>query len=265
MKRRLRRLLSLAGLREEEATLYLHLLKLRRASMSELIARSGLNVMTAYRTMKRLQDRGLVEALRVNQKQSIYSPMTLRSLTKKLAAEQRNLRKLQLALQDLDPLLPFLDLDREDTGDDSDELIEVREGLDAFREEYLKLPDLCSDEYLSFGSMQNYWNIAGMSDESPEELAFRNKRYRGKIYAIALNTISKESEQFASRDSKELRRTRLLESLPMGKDYIGFTDDRVCHFVCDIAHPKTIIIRHPEVRNLYLQQFQDIWDKGVNA
>ncbi len=265
MKNRLFHLLSLAGLREEEVALYLQLLKLRRASMSELIESSGLNVMTAYRTIKRLQDRGLVSALKVNQKQSVFAPLTLRALTKKLASEQRALRKLQLALQDLDPLLPFLDLDREYTHNDSDELIEVREGLDAFREEYLKLPDSCESEYLSFGSMQNYWNIAGMSDESPEELGFRDKRYRGRIYAIALNTISKESERFASRDSKELRRTRLLDTLPMGKDYIGFADDRVCHFVCDDDNPKTIIIRHPEVRNLYLKQFRDIWDEGVNA
>jgi len=262
MKHRLQSLLRLAGLREEEATLYLHLLKLRRASMSELIAASGLNVMMAYRTMKRLQERGLVSAMKINRKTSVYAPLTLTALTKKLDQEQRKLRKLQLALRDLDPLLPYLDM--EAAKDDADP-IEIREGIEAFREEYLKLPDCCTDEFLHIGSMQNYWRIAGMSDEAPEELAFRRKRIGKGTYCRIFNTHSPESETFAKRDSRELRTSRLVDDIPVRRDYLAYADNHVSHFICDAENPRVIVIRQPEAVALYRKQFEMMWNGGVGA
>lgn len=262
MRRRLRDLLRLAGLREEETALYLLLLKKRRATASALIAESGLNVMTAYRTLRRLRERGLVSALQINQKQYVYAPLTLAALTKKLDTEQRKLRRLQLALQGLDALLPYVDAE-EKNGDE--ELVEVREGLDAFREEYLKIPDLCTDEFLHIGSMQNYWELAGMSDEAPEELAFREKRFKRGIYARIFNTPSPVAEGFAARDSREMRTTRLLEDLPIKKDYMAFTATDVRHFICDEGNLRTVIIRHPELVALHRRMFSDLWDAGSGA
>ncbi|MFH0851396.1 MAG: helix-turn-helix domain-containing protein [Candidatus Peregrinibacteria bacterium] len=266
MRRRLQDLLRLSGLREEEVTLYLELLKRKRAAMPDLIGESGLTVMTAYRTMKRLQDRGLVQALKVNRKQSVYAPLTLKGLIRKIDAEQRVLRRVQLALQDLDRFLPFLDGEESSDARDMDgEMIEVRDGLDAFREEYLKLPDLCDDEFLCMGSMQNYWNVAGMGDEAPEELAFRHKRFRRNMFCRVFNTHSPESEAFARRDSKELRTTRLVDAIPVARDYLGYTKDHVRHFICDKENPRVVIIRHPEIVALYRDQFERMWGNGVGA
>ena len=50
-----------------------------------------------------------------------------------------------------------------------EESIEIREGLDAFREEYLKLPSCCEDEYLHIGSMEDCWRVGKMGYDSPEE------------------------------------------------------------------------------------------------
>ncbi|MDD4287613.1 MAG: helix-turn-helix domain-containing protein [Candidatus Peribacteraceae bacterium] len=265
MRRKLQHLLSLAGLKDEEVTLYLHLLKLRRASMTELIAESGLNIMTAYRTIKRLTERGLVQAFSINQKQSVYAPLTLKALIHKLDQEQRSLRKVQLALQDLDHLLPFADLTRDADGKTEHEPVELREGLDAFREEYLKIPDLCDDEFLCMGSMQNYWDVAGMSDEASEELAFRHKRFSRNMFCRVFNTHSPESETFAKRDSKELRTTRLVDTIPVARNYLGYTKDHVRHFICDRGNPRVIIIRHPELVALYRDQFERMWSNGVGA
>ncbi|MFA5750561.1 MAG: helix-turn-helix domain-containing protein, partial [Candidatus Shapirobacteria bacterium] len=88
MRQKIEHTLRLAGLREEEVTMYLHLLILKRASMAELIAETGLNVMTAYRTMKRLQERGLVQSFDINQKQSVYAPLSLGALIQTLGAEE---------------------------------------------------------------------------------------------------------------------------------------------------------------------------------
>lgn len=264
MLKKLQQLLILAGLRDEEVTLYLHLLRMRRATMTELIGESGLNIMTAYRTVKRLQERGLVQSFSVNQKQSVYAPLTLRALIHKLDQEQRSLRKVQLALQDLDHLLPYVDLEQE-AESAPHELIQLREGVDAFREEYLKLPDECDGEYLHVGSMQNYWDVAGMGDESPEELAFRAKRYRRGVFARVINTDSPTMRAIAKRDSKELRTLRILDDMPIRRDYIGFGAHHIAHFVCDKEHPKVLLIRHPELMALYRNQFRHMWDQGSGA
>jgi hypothetical protein len=113
--------------------------------------------------------------------------------------------------------------------------------------------------------MQNYWRVAGLSDFAPEEIAFRQKRLQRHTFATTLNTPSPESETFAKRDSRELRSTRLTANIPLKRDYMGFTDDRVCHFICDAANPQVIVIRQPELMDLYRRQFRSIWDAGVVA
>jgi len=263
VQQRLRDLLRRVGLREEEIALYVHLLRLKHATATQLIAASGLNTMTVYRTIKRLRDRGLLQAQSINNKQSLFAPLPLSAIIQKLGTEQMVLRKLQLALKDLDPLLPYLDVAQQ--LEEEAQPIELREGLDAFREEYMKLPDLCTDEYLCMGSMQNYWKVAAMSDESPEELAFRHKRYGHGISCRVFNTHSVESESFAKRDSKEMRTTRLVDVIPIRNDYVGYTATQIAHFICDEAHPRVIVIRHPELCTLYRQQFNDLWRSGVGA
>ncbi|MDD4318941.1 MAG: helix-turn-helix domain-containing protein [Candidatus Peribacteraceae bacterium] len=262
MRSRIQDLLRLAGLREEEIALYLQLLKLRRASMTELIAASGLNVMTAYRTMKRLQDRGLVSPMKLNRKQSVFSPLTLRAIITKLDADQRKMRKLRLALAGLDSLLPYLD---NEAKIDEAEPVEIREGVEAFREEYLKLPDCCTDEYLHLGNMANYWRVAGLSDEAPEELAFRRKRLDRGIYCRIFNPRTPEAETFAKRDSRELRTSRLVDDIPVTDDYLAFADAHVSHFICDDTNPRVIVIRQPELIELYRNQFESMWKQGVGA
>jgi len=246
--------------------MYIQLLRLKRASMPELITSTGLNVMTAYRTMKRLQERGLVQAFTINQKQSVYAPLSLGALIQTLGAEERSIRRLQLALKDLDRFLSFIG-SKEEAEDRTDEQepIVIRQGLDAFREEYLKIPDLCEDEFICMGSMQNYWDVAGMSDEAPEELAFRHKRFSRNMFCRVFNTHSPEAEAFAKRDSRELRTTRLVDSIPVSKDYLGYALDHVRHFICDKDHPRVIIIRHPELVSLYRDQFERMWNAGVGA
>jgi len=266
MRRKIQHLLRLAGLREDEVAMYLHLLTLKRASMSQLTAAGALNVMTAYRTIKRLQERGLVQAMKINEKQSVYMPLTLSALIQTLGAEERTIRRLQLALKDLDPFLPFVDVHEwADDKKEEHDPVTIREGLDAFREEYLKLPDLCDDEFLCMGSMQNYWHVAGMSDEAPEELAFRHKRLGRGTFCRIFNTHSPESETFAKRDSRELRTTRLIDAIPVAKDYLGYAKDHVRHFICDEENPRVVIIRHPELVALYRDQFERMWKAGVGA
>jgi sugar-specific transcriptional regulator TrmB len=262
MRRRLQDLLRLARLKEDEVVLYLSLLQLKRAGMPALIAKTGMNIMTAYRTIQRLKERGLVQGININKKQEVFAPLTLAALIQTLDREQRALGKLRESLKNLGPLLPYLDLETQERSDTQDELIELREGIDAFREEYLKIPDHCRDEFLHLGSMQNYWDVAGMGDESPEELAFRAKRYRRGVYSRNINTNSDAIRAVQMRDSKELRTLRITDDIPVKHDYVAFADNYICHFICDKNDPRVVIIRHPELQAFHRKQFTDLWRSG---
>ncbi|MDD5055427.1 MAG: helix-turn-helix domain-containing protein [Candidatus Peribacteraceae bacterium] len=260
MFRRLGELLSLAGLSDDETRLYLLLLKSGATSAPQLQAETKMNVMTVYRTLKRLEDRGLLKVSPVNRKERMYKALSLHALVSTLESDERKIRRLQENLKKMTPFLKYLPTEPESGFDDP---VELHEGPDAFREEYFKLPDCCTDEYISFGSMQNYWRVAGLSDFAPEEIAFRQKRLKRHTFATTLNTPSPESELFSKRDSRELRTTRLTANIPLKRDYMGFTDDRVCHFICDTSNPQVIVIRQPELLAMYRQQFRSIWDAGV--
>lgn len=263
MFRRLSELLRTAGLSDDETRLYLLLLKSGATSAPQLQAETKMNVMTVYRTLKRLEDRGLLAVSPVNRKERMHKALSLNALVRKLESDERKIRRLQENLKKMKPLLKYLPVESEKSSDADP--VELRDGLDAFREEYLKLPHRCREEYLHLGSMQNYWNVAGFGDQSAEEMSFRTARYRKNIFARVINTLSQEMVAIQQRDSRELRMLKLSPHLPVERDYVGYADDYCCHFICDAADPKVIVIRQPELLDLYRRQFRSIWDAGVVA
>jgi sugar-specific transcriptional regulator TrmB len=70
-----------------------------------------MNVMTVYRTLRRLVDRGLIGQRSVNRKERSYRPLSLKKLIEKLAADERKIRRLQAGLAGVDRLLPYLNLE----------------------------------------------------------------------------------------------------------------------------------------------------------
>lgn len=261
LRTRLLELLRLAGLSETEAKVYMALLALKRASARAIVAESGVHMMTAYRTLKKLREKGLLKVEKINGKESSYRAPTLHALIGSLEANQRNLQSIEHALRGLEPMLKFIGNSR----NEAFEPVSIREGVEAFREEYLKLPNLCRSEYLHIGCMENYWRIAGMGDDSPEENAFRNARYRRGVFARVINTDSPVIREVAKRDSKEMRTLKIADELPIRRDYVGFADDHIAHFICDESLPRVVLIRHPELVALHHSHFRTLWERGANV
>lgn len=257
MRKKLTQLLRMVNIREEEIKLYLLLLKLQRATIPELILKSNSSSITVYRIMKRLVEKGLVDMKPVNNKQYLYQALSLQTLINKIHKQQRQMSRLAYALQGLDPLLPFIDIDE----NNQDESIEVKEGSEACREEYLKMPSECKDEYLHIGNMHNLWKVADLTYDCPEERNFIHQRLAKGIYCRIFNTASKEAEEFLKRDSQEKRTTRLKEKLPVTDNYLGIAENHSVLFICDSANPKAIVVRQPELIQLQKSQFQIMWDK----
>lgn len=258
MKKQLTNLLQNANLRNEEVKIYLLLLKLRASTISELIEKSGLGTMMVYRTLKRLNERGIVQEKKLNQKQNLYHPLSLKSLIEKLSREQRRLAKLQNSLKNLDSLLPYVDIDNEA----DDQFIELKEGLESFLEEYLKIPDICEREFLHIGSMENFWKTARLSYDAPEERNFIHRRMGKGVFARIVDIQTPHMKYIQKMDSLEKRSSRLSEELPVHKNYLTIAEKQANLFVCDPENPRVVIIREPELLKLQKEQFSSLWEKS---
>jgi sugar-specific transcriptional regulator TrmB len=254
MQQALRKALEQASLSSDEIALYLCLLKEQRVSISTLIARTKLPSTTVYRSMQKLTERGLIHRTRINGKQSLYAPLSLERLARTLARDQIKLKKLELSIRRLDPLLRYISL-----ANDTPDEIEVREGLDAFREEYLKMPEVFSNEYLHVGSAPNFWKVAKMHYECAEERGFINRRLSKNLYARVLNTPSREALEVQRNDTREKRTVVLTEAIPIVKDFVLVAEHQVSHFICDEEHPRVIINRAPEAVAAHHDHFERLW------
>lgn len=259
MRKKIIYFLKQAGLKEQEIKIYLSLLNFRNMTLQELVVKTKLNYMMVRRTIQSLFEHEIISIKPLNYKQDIFSAVSLQALVKKIGRKQKKLRRLELTLRNLDLILPFCNLDQEENGEE--ELIEIQEGLDAFRGEYLKLPDICKEEYLHIGSMVNYWKTAEISYEDPLERNFIHRRIRKGIYARVLDIFSKEAENFQKNDSKEKRTCILKESLPITKNYLALAETQASYFICDPQNPQVIIIRQPELLNLYRYNFSSMWSE----
>jgi len=245
------------GLKEQEIKIYLLLLKLQSSTVPELIEKSELNTMMVYRAINDLQEKELIEPLPLNNKQSIYKPLPLYAVAKKLNANQRKMRKLELKIKNLIPFFPYANIEN-----DSEEAIQIREGLDAFREEYLKFPEVCKNEFHHIGNMTNLWKTAKYSYESPEERNFIHKRMSKGIFARVINTPNPDAAEFHAKDFREKRTTKLSEKIPVTNNYLALSENHCSLFICKPEEPQVIVIKQPELLSIQKVFFQNLWSNA---
>lgn len=257
MKQYLFSLLQKAGFREEEARLYVALLKYKQATLTELHVQTQLSHTTTYRTIHRLIERGLIEQIPINKKQSAYKALPLTALIPSIRKEQLQIQKLELALKKLDHLLPYVEFDRKQAVHPA---VEVHEGIDAFQEEYLKLPELGHDEFLAIGSSDCFWQASNAGIESPLERSFVSRRLKNNVYSRSMMLASNDAEKIAQNDAKEKRTTKIKGQLPVMSNMLMMSGDQVSHFVCDRDFPHVIVMRDPELVAMHKSHFENLWN-----
>ncbi len=257
MRKYLFSLLQKAGFRDEEAQLYLALLKVKKATLMQLHVQTKMSHTTTYRMIHRLIDRGLIEQIPLNKKQSVYKSLPLSALMSSIEKEKSRMQKLQSSLKKFDYLLPYMDLD--DTKPSSGSSVDVYEGIDAFHEEYLKLPELGHDEFLAIGSSDSFWQASNASIDSPLERSFVSRRLKNNVYSRSMMVASNDAEQIASNDAKEKRTTKMKEKLPVMTNMLMMSGNQVSHFVCDADFPHVIVMRDPELVAIHKNYFEALW------
>lgn len=255
MRSKLQSLLRMAHLSEEEVQVYLWLLKLRHCSIPELRAKTHLPNITVYRAVQRLLSQELIESVPVNRKQCLYKPLTLKRLIRRVSAEQLQLRRLELELKNLDAYLPYIDLEQEEETED----ITVRLGKEAFKEEYLKFPEVLEDEYLHIGNLSNLWKTLGFTYESPEERGFIRRRCARNLFARVLDVPTENSLKVQANDSKEKRTLVFKDQIPIKDDFLLIGEKQVGHFICNPDAPRVIIMKNPALLSLHHDYFEKLW------
>lgn len=256
MKNYLCSLLQKAGFRREEVQLYMTLLSVKHSTLIDLHVRTGMSHTTTYRTIYRLMDRGLIEQIPLNKKQSLYKALPLSAFIASLEKEQSKMRKLEMSLRKFDHVLASMNFSQMNSGDSP---IEIHEGIDAFHEEYLKLPELGHDEFLAIGSSDSFWKASNANIESPLERSFVSRRLKNNVYSRSMMVASNDAEKIASNDAKEKRTTKIKERLPVMTNMLMMSGDQVSHFVCDADFPHVIVIRDPELVAMHKNYFESLW------
>lgn len=254
MRRKLTSLLKTADLKDEEIKIYLLLLKLKKTTAAEISELSGIHFVNVYRALKKLKEKGLIKSSPINSKQSEYSPLSLQNLISQIKNEKQKLSKLEEGLKNIDPLLSYLNIDEE-----IDEPIEIKSGIDAMKEEYLKLTDLCEEEMLPMGNVDNFLMLSGYSVDCPEERNFIQQRLKRGIYVRMMNPINEIGEILRARDSFEKRTMKLTEKQPITDNFLVITDSQSTLFVCDEDDPKAVVIKEPELIKMQRDQFHQYW------
>lgn len=257
MKDKLRSLLRLAELSEEEVSVYLWLLKMQKATIPQLRTKTKLPNITVYRTVQTLVERSLVKSTPMNHKQSLYVPLTLAHLIRHVSAKQLQLRRLELELKNLDSLLPFMDLEHEEETED----IVVRLGKDAFKEEYLKFPEVLENEYLHIGNLSNLWKTLGFTYESPEERGFIRRRCARNLFARVLDVPTENSLKVQANDSREKRTLVFKKQIPIKEDFLLIGEKQVGHFICNPSAPRVIIMKNQALLDMHHDYFEKLWQE----
>jgi sugar-specific transcriptional regulator TrmB len=247
MQRNLKSLLRLADLKEEEIVLYMHLQRIGEGTVTQLKAETSISLSTIYRTINRLLDRRLIKSIETNAKQSVFVPLPLTSLIKKIKSEQTKLDKLVNSLEGMDNFIPF------------SESVEIRSGTEAMKEEYLNYVNNARENLFSLGSVMSLWNMTDISYHSSEERNFIKKRLVKGIYARVFSDDDKEFYEVRNNDSLEKRTTKIKGGVLEDKNLFMMTEDYSTFFLCEEENPRVVITRHPDLLRLQKEHFSNLW------
>ena len=97
----------------------------------------------------------------------------------------------------------------------------------------------------------------------PEERNFTHKRLTKGISCRIVNIHTPEAEEFRKNDTRELRTSKLADTLPIVKNYLGITEHQASYFLCEPENPRVIIMKQPELVAMQKQSFEKLWKASV--
>lgn len=181
------------GLKEQEARVYLALLKLGQTKVGEIADKSGIQRTFIYDILDKLQVKGLV------------SSVEIRGRMRFSAVSVERFKKIQLGkLERFEKLIPELQSLVSVVGDRPKVMFfEGKAGIKQAQEDTLELPN--GSEFLSYATGEGLYN------KDPEfAMDYINARIKKRISVRAIAPDTSATREFTDKDKKQLRQTRLV-------------------------------------------------------
>ena len=250
IKSRVLQLLRRAGMTPAEAKFYLTVHQNPHLTMKQLAAQAKLSVSSAYRAFEHLKTLGLVTSSRENWRRSIEA-VSLRTVAKKLAKEQRRLRKVELELQSISDLMGLTAFSH------MEDPIQIITDQNKITEEAYKELYSPWEHFYCYGSTERLVDIIG----DAEEKDWVKKRTKmGKSVDAIITEKGEYFDYYMPSNNKELRNVTV--SVDENNNdrclYIFEKEVTIWHKDKDLGN-RAIVISDPTVVKSYQQMFRGLW------
>ena len=201
ISKRLKSLLLKAGLKSNEAELYLFVSENPGCSIADAYKNSGISKSSAYRAFENLRDMELLNSDSDSWKTDLQT-ISLAGLIKKLESEQRNKRRLITELKTLNTTQNL-------TGNSKIAGIETFTGEEVYQN-YLDLSEMKFDTGLVYGNWEPFNNSTNLL---PVEKKYIENRINngGNCLAFLTNT-GPYTREVTDYDVEENRKTKFIET-----------------------------------------------------
>lgn len=242
-------ILTLFGLSEKEAQVYLTSLELGTASVYELANKSGLKRPTTYVVINELMQKGLVSLYKLKNK-TYYTPLPVKKLLQRF---QKQMNQLQSALPQLEKL---------ETNSKSRPFVQFYEGKDGIAELYSELnPNVYKPKELLF-----FGNVGAIAESLPNRLEYWYKIIKDKRVRVRdLVSNTKENLNYINTiKAYELPHyeTRIIPNKQqLGPIDIAVSNESV-YIMSLIRDVFGIKIKHPLISETFKVWFNMAWEYG---
>ena len=243
-------LLKRIGLTESEAKFFITAYCNPKLTIKNLQHESGLSIASTYRAYEHLKEMGLVTSSPDSWRKNIET-VSLATLSKKIAKEQRKLRKIELELKKLNNLMNISALSNEE------EAIQILTDQNQIVEQNYKILHNPLKDFSVYGSADRLVDILGYDNER-DFVRIRNKQ--GKAVNAFMTEYGEYSQECIRKGDLELRNNKLKVD-PNNQDYMTYIyDNEVTIWYRDKEFGnRAIIIKDPSMVAIQRNMFDTIW------
>ncbi|MBU0667494.1 hypothetical protein KJ951_02350 [Patescibacteria group bacterium] len=249
-KQQIIQLLRRIGLTESEAELYFTAHKYPKLTLSELQKKTNYSTASVYRAFDNLYNLGFLTASHENWKKNIEA-VSLKTISEKLACEQRKLRKIELKFKQLDSLINFsLDGDMEDP-------LEIHTDKNKVADSYFQILSEDASNMRVFGSAERLIDIFG----SDLERAFVNiRRKKGIKCDVVLTESGDYAKELMASEGRELRNTKIKVS-PSLQDTMCYISGQKATILQKNKNgeDRAVVIKDPALVKMQEKLFDSLW------
>ncbi len=197
----IKEILDKLGLNANQRKFYLALIEIGKATLTDIIKKSGLKKPTAYRVKQELEQLGLIQQdfKKYNQTFSVVSPKRLMALA---ANRQRKMRRLELEIKELLPELNTVFQDKKIKP--HVELFDDEKGYYYLAEKTLEAKE---KEIYYMGNIENMYEIIG---KEYDDNYYIPTRINKNIFLKLLIPKNKLGHSLKNKDTLQYRETRFL-------------------------------------------------------